>query len=75
MWSKIVSIFKVLEGVILIYAAFKFLEWYVKGHFGRYFILFWLNTIFSFVIYFNRQSKMEEYDHRTGAEVWNEMHR
>jgi hypothetical protein len=47
----------------------------VKGHFGKYFIFFWLNTIMAFVIYFNRQSKIEEYDHRTGAEIWDENRR
>ncbi len=69
------KIFRFLEGVILFYLAFIFLKWYIKGHFGKYFILFWLNTIMAFMIYFNRQSQIEKYDHRTGAEVWNEMNK
>jgi hypothetical protein len=76
MWSKIISILRFLEGVALLGLAFVFLRWYVKGHFGKYFILFWLNTILSFIMYFNHQNQIEqEYDHRTGAEIWNEMHR
>jgi hypothetical protein len=48
----------------------------VKGHFGKYFILFWLNTIMSIIMYVNHQNKIEEeYDHRTGAEVWEENRR
>jgi hypothetical protein len=51
------------------------LKWYIKGHFGKYFILFWLNTIIAFAMYFNQQKRIEqEYDHRTGAEVWEANH-
>jgi hypothetical protein len=69
------SLFKALQSFFLFYFAYIFLKWYVKGHFGKYFIFFWLNTIMAFVIYFNRQSKIEEYDHRTGAEIWDENRR
>jgi hypothetical protein len=69
------KIFRFLEGVILFYLAFVFLKWYIKGHFGKYFILFWLNTIIAFAMYFNQQKRIEqEYDHRTGAEVWEATH-
>jgi hypothetical protein len=75
MWNKIVSIFRFLEGVVLFYLAFIFIKWYVKGHFGKYFIFFWLNTIIAFVMYFNHQQQIEEeYDNRTGAEVWEATH-
>ena len=70
------SLINVLKGFALFYFAFAFLLWYIKGHFGKYFIFFWLNTILSIVIGINHQNKIEqEYDHRTGAEIWEErMH-
>ncbi len=75
MWNKIVSIFRFLEGVVLFYLAFVFIKWYVKGHFGKYFIFFWLNIIIAFVMYFNHQQQIEEeYDNRTGAEIWEATH-
>ena len=73
--DKIMSILKFVKGLIFIYLAFVFLAWYIKGHFGRYFIFFWLNTILSTVMYFNHKNQIEaEYDHRTGAEVWEANH-
>ncbi len=69
------KIFRFLEGVVLFYLAFVFIKWYIKGHFGKYFIFFWLNTIISIIMYFNQQKQIEqEYDHRTGAEVWEATH-
>ncbi len=70
------SLFKVIQGFFLFYLAYIFIKWYVKGHFGKYFIFFWLNTIMSIIMYVNHQNKIEvEYDHRTGAEVWEENRR
>ncbi len=70
------SLFKVIQGFFLFYLAYIFIKWNVKGHFGKYFILFWLNTIMSIIMYVNHQNKIEEeYDHRTGAEVWEENRR
>ena len=69
------KIFRFLEGVVLFYLAFVFIKWYIKGHFDKYFIFFWLNTIISIIMYFNQQKQIEqEYDHRTGAEVWEATH-
>jgi hypothetical protein len=70
------SLFKLIQGFFLFYFAYVFVKWYVKGHFGKYFIFFWLNTIMAFVMFFNHQNKIEEeYDHRTGAEVWEQNRR
>ena len=69
------KIFRFLEGIALFYLAFVFLKWYVKGHFSKYFIFFWLNTIITFIMYFNHKDQIkQEYDHRTGAEVWEATH-
>ena len=70
------SLFKVIQGIFLFYLAYIFIKWYVKGHFGKYFIFFWLYTILSIVMYINHQNKIEEeYDHRTGSEIWEENRR
>jgi hypothetical protein len=75
MWNKIVSIFRFLEGVVLLGLAFVFLRWYIKGHFGKYFIFFWLNTIMALLMFVGHQQQIEEeYDNRTGAEVWEATH-
>ena len=63
--------FRILEGFVLFGLAFIFLRWFIKGLFGRYFIVFWAWLIIAIVMYFNHQNELEEsYDHRTGAEVW-----
>jgi hypothetical protein len=75
MWNKIVSIFRFLEGVVLLGLAFVFLRWYIKGHFGKYFIFFWLNTIMALLMFVGHQQQIEEeYDNRTGAEIWEATH-
>lgn len=65
------GILKLLEGLFLFGLVVVFIKWFVKGLFGRYFILFWIWLIAAFVMYFNHKAKVEnEYDHRTGAEIW-----
>jgi hypothetical protein len=69
------AIFNFISSIIVFTLAFVFLKWYIKGHFGKYFIFFWLNTIIAFATYFNHKNQIEqEYDHRTGAEVWEANH-
>ena len=46
------EIFRFLEGIVLFYLLFVFLRWYIKGHFGKYFILFWLYTFSGFIYFF-----------------------
>jgi hypothetical protein len=73
--DKIMSILRFFKGLIFIYLAFVFLFWYIKGHFGKYFIFFWINTAVSILFYINQCNKLEHYEHKTGAEVWNEVNR
>lgn len=69
----IIGLFKLLEGVMLFALAFYFLRWYIKGHFGKYFILFWAYSILCICMYFNHQQKMkDERDPRSGQEIWTE---
>ena len=63
--------FKLLEGFVLFGLAFMFLKWFIKGLFGRYFIIFWVWLFIAIGMYISNKNKAEnEYDHRTGAEVW-----
>ena len=70
---SIIGALKFLEGLMLFYFAFYLLGWYIKGHFGKYFILFWLYSAFCVFLYFNHQQKLkDEYDPRSGQEIWTE---
>jgi len=56
------ALLKFLEGIVVFYLAFAFVKWYIKGHFGKYFILFWLNTIIAIIMFvYNRQHEAERY--------------
>jgi hypothetical protein len=69
------GILNLLRGFALFGFVFMFLRWFIKGLFGKYFIIFWLWLILSVVMYYNHQKKLDEsYDHRTGAEVWEEQY-
>jgi hypothetical protein len=45
------GLFRLLEGIVLFYLLFVFLKWYITGHFGKYFILFWIFTASCFIYY------------------------
>lgn len=62
--------FRVLEGFVLFGLAFMFLKWFIKGLFGRYFIVFWAWLIIAIVMFIHARATEEPYDYRTGAEVW-----
>lgn len=68
------AIWNLVSSFIVIALAIWFVQWYVKGHFGKYFILFWLNTILAIGIHMHRTSNEIPYDHRTGAEVWEQQY-
>ena len=50
-------IFNLLRGFALFGFAFMFLRWFVKGLFGKYFILFWIWLIIAFMMYYNNQKE------------------
>ena len=68
------GLFKLIEGIIVFALFFAFIRWYIKGHFGKYFILFWLNTFISLIIYTHHKTHQEPYDRRTGAQVWEQQY-
>lgn len=69
----LISLLKVLEGFILFYLLFIVIRWYVKGHFGKYFILFWAYSIFCIVLFTIEKQKMkDDQDPRSGYQIWQE---
>jgi len=71
------GIWKVLNSIIVIALAVWFVKWYVKGHFGKYFIFFWVNTIIAIIMYLSNPGYNEnwpQHDNRTGAEVWEDTY-
>ncbi len=69
----IVGLLKLLEGLMLFYLVFWLLGWYIKGHFGKYFIFFWIFSALCVFVYFNHQQQLkDEYDPRSGQEIWTE---
>ena len=67
----LLGLVKLIEGIVLFYLVFVFLKWYIKGHFEKYFILFWICTIV--VIFHQYQYQTySEYDPRSGYEIFKE---
>ena len=71
------GLFKLIEGIIVFALFFAFIRWYIKGHFGKYFIFFWLNTVVAIIMYLSNpgyNSNWPQHDNRTGAEVWEQQY-
>lgn len=67
------GILNFISGIFLFYLFFSFLKWYVKGHFGKYFILFWAYTILTIYFWsYKKDQYKKEQDPRSGYEIWNE---
>lgn len=64
------AIWNFISSVMILALAYAFIRWYVKGHFGKYFILFWLNTIMAFAMYFHDKATQPEYDPTPGYVYW-----
>jgi len=47
-----------------------FVKWYVKGHVGKYFILFWANTILAIWLYVDHHSNKPKEDNTPGYVYW-----
>ena len=67
MWKSIWNVFSTISIIAL---TIVFVKWYVKGHFGKYFIFFWLNTLLSFALFFNRKSNLPQHDPTPGYVYW-----
>lgn len=77
-------IFNLLSVFSILYLIFLFFKWYIKEHFGKNFIVFWICTLLCIYIYINDMQKIKqeqqrykikyetEYDNRSGQEIWTE---
>lgn len=67
------SLFNLFKGLAIMYMAIIFLAWYIKGHFGKYFLFFWISSFICVYQSLEHDRKMKErdiYKNMTGAEVW-----
>lgn len=64
------AIWKILSNFFIIALTIAFVRWYVKGHFGKYFIFFWLNTIIAIGMYFNHKYNAPKEDNTPGYVYW-----
>ncbi len=75
---KILNFLRFIGNIFLIYFAFVFLIWYIKGHFNKkWFWIFWLNTIVAIMmcfVYNKPDPERERIDRMTGAEYWKMTH-
>jgi hypothetical protein len=75
--EKMKTIWNFISGFIVIWLTYVFLRWYIKGHFGKYAIFFWIYTIFSIIMFINRPDHNPNWpqrDNRTGAELWEQQY-
>lgn len=80
LWGFIVSLISFISSILLFYYLYLFIVWYIKGHFSKYFIFFWICTISSaiFLVYDHNRSEREyqeyqlKYGSKSGYELWNE---
>lgn len=68
------AIWNILSSIIVVALTIWFIKWYVKGHFGKYFILFWLNTILAISMFINHKNNIPPYDPTPGYVYWNQNH-
>lgn len=61
---------KILDTLFIVTLTVVFIRWYIKGHFGKYFIFFWLWTIFSIVNYIHYQNNKPKHDSTPGYVYW-----
>jgi len=64
------AIWNFISAFMIISLFVWFIQWYIKGHFGKYFIFFWLNTIISIVMYAYQRNHEPEYDSTPGYVYW-----
>ena len=64
------GIWNFISTVSILVLTFVFLRWYIKGHFGKYFIFFWLWTIISIVIYIHNENNKPVEDTTPGYVYW-----
>lgn len=71
------ALIKVIEGLAIFAIVFWFMKWYIKGHFGKHALFFWIWSISVLVmaIHDNNRRNREQMEYEkmgTGAEIWKE---
>jgi len=67
------SILNFIGSIAVIALFIWFIQWYIKGHFGKHAIIFFLVTIASTIIILtapDHNPNWPQHDSRTGAQVW-----
>jgi hypothetical protein len=64
------AIFKFISTLFILSLAFYFVKWYIKGHKGKYAVLFWLNTIIACFMFFNEKTNKQIEDTTPGYVYW-----
>ena len=64
------AIFNFISSLFIVALTIWFVQWYVKGHFGKYAILFWLNTILAIGMYYNAKANQPKEDTTPGYVYW-----
>ena len=64
------GIFKLIQSVIVVALAVWFIQWYDKGHFGKYTIWFQLNTILSVGMQYKAKAHKSKEDTTPSYVYW-----
>ena len=70
----LMGLFRFIEGLFLFGLAFHFAVFYVKGHFGKHWYLFWGFTIFLICYKCHHDYQVSKYDNRPGYVIWEEQY-
>jgi len=64
------KLWQIISTITIVALTYAFVRWYIKGHFGKYFYLFWANTIIAILMYVNHKNNEPEYDSTPGYVYW-----
>lgn len=68
------GIWNIISSILILALTYAFIRWYIKGHFGKYFILFWLNTVLAIAMFINTKSNIPQHDPTPGYVYWERNH-
>lgn len=64
------SLWKIFEAFIVFALLFVFLRWYIRGHFGKWALFFWIWTIVSIIMFVRQKNRIPEHDNTPGYVYW-----
>ena len=68
--SLLKALYKLISTISIIILLVWFVRWYIKGHTGKYAILFWLYTIISIIIFISAKTNQPVEDPTPGYVYW-----